>query len=654
MKGRGVQDGGPSRIEAAGEDPDAQRWRIYVGNSLRAAPFQVVVGGLLLPIVWDQASRDPALLWFAAVLLAGLVRMGVCLAAIRRGRTALPAVRRIAAALTGVSGLLWGVMPFAFDLQSGTVALTSASIIGATMVVGAAASSSLYRPAMFAFTLPTLAGQLAYYLQDPHPGHLWMAAVIAIFFLFVWVMTLQFGSEILRRLQSEAALQDSHRHIAAQAEELRVLADRHRQEAQNALAASEAKSRFLANMSHEIRTPLNGVLGLAAALAQTTLSAAQRRMVGVIGEAGNGLLHIIDDVLDLSRIEAGKLALDPRPFDLALLLRALEAGNADEARRKGLRLSVTCDASARGRFVADANRLRQVLQNLVANALKFTRSGEVTVRAWCDGTGPQDPGTDAGNEGSTILRFEVADTGIGIAPDKLEHIFQAFEQADPTTTRRFGGSGLGLSICRQLVTMMGGGIAVDSREGEGSRFTFGVPAQPAPDAARDTGAAPAQPLRLVLPDPAADGAVRPVRILAGEDSHTNALVLQALLAPTGAELVVVEDGEQVLAAWDAGGFDLVLMDVHMPVLDGVDATRALRRREAARGGPRTPVIALTANVMAHQVETYYAAGMDACVGKPFERDVLQATIRSALAGESAAISGRPGDRGRAAGRTGAG
>ncbi|MFC3228173.1 ATP-binding protein [Marinibaculum pumilum] len=653
MSGRTAAEGPPSP-DGARQDPDAQRWRIYVGNSLRAAPFQVVVGGLLVPIVWAQASPDAALLWFAAVLLAGLVRMVVCLAAIRRGRTAAPAVRRVAAALTGVSGLLWGVMPFAFDLQSGTVALTSASIIGATMVVGAAASSSLYRPAMFAFTLPTLAGQLAYYLHDPQPGHLWMAAVIAIFFLFVWVMTLQFGSEILRRLQSEAALQESHRHIAAQAEELRVLADRHRQEAQNALAASEAKSRFLANMSHEIRTPLNGVLGMAAALAQTSLSAAQRRMVRVIGEAGNGLLHIIDDVLDLSRIEAGKLALDARPFDLALLLRALEAGNADEARRKGLRLSVTCDASARGRFVADANRLRQVLQNLVANALKFTRSGEVTVRAWCDATGPEASDADAREDGSTILRFEVADTGIGIAPDKLEHIFQAFEQADPTTTRRFGGSGLGLSICRQLVTMMGGEIAVDSREGEGSRFTFWVPAQWAPDVARETGAAPAQPLRLVMPDPAADGAVRPVRILAGEDSHTNALVLQALLAPTGAELVVVEDGEKVLAAWEAGGFDLVLMDVHMPVLDGVDATRALRRREAERGAARTPVVALTANVMAHQVEDYYAAGMDACVGKPFERDVLQATIRSALAGESAATNGRPAGRGRPVGWTSAG
>lgn len=465
-----------------------------------------------------------------------------------------------------------------------------------------------------------------------------MVALIVLFFLFAWVVSWRHRGEILRRLHSEAALQESHRQVAAQAAELRLLAERNREEAERANAASEAKSRFLANMSHEIRTPLNGVLGMAAALSQSVLTAAQRQMVAVIEQAGSGLLHIIDDILDLSRIEAGKLSIDPRPFDLPLLLRALEAGTGDEARRKGLQLAVVCAPSARGRFLADANRVRQVLQNLTGNAVKFTRTGRIDVLVQCvDDSGAllsQLPPAGAAN-----LRVEVVDTGIGIPPDKLEAVFKPFEQADSGTTRRYGGTGLGLSICRQLIGMMGGEIGAESHPGQGSRFWFRLPVDclgpAAAESAARAGAVAARgevPLLLPRGKPQSPSGHRPMRILAAEDSATNRLVLQALLAPTGAEVSIAQDGEQVLAAWQDGGFDLILMDVHMPVLDGVEATRELRRREAALGRARTPVIALTANVMAHQVSAYRAAGMDGCIGKPIERGALLDAIRAATAG----------------------
>ena len=277
--------------------------------------------------------------------------------------------------------------------------------------------------------------------------------------------------------------------------------------------------------------------------------------------------------------------------------------------------------------MGDPVRLRQVLRNLLSNALNFTREGEIVV------TVSRPDGEDAGR-----LQFEVRDSGVGIPGDQQDRIFELFEQADGGENLRRGGTGLGLAICRQLVGMMGGEIGVESSPGRGSLFRFWIDAPPTPAerpaAARD-GVGDG---RLVVPArPAGPGAgvLRPARILAAEDSLTNQMVLRALLAPTGAELTLVADGAELLDAWERGWgreapHDAVLMDARMPVLDGLEATRELRRREAATGRPRVPVIALTANVMAHQVADYVAAGMDATVAKPIDLENLVAALRSAL------------------------
>jgi signal transduction histidine kinase/CheY-like chemotaxis protein len=370
-------------------------------------------------------------------------------------------------------------------------------------------------------------------------------------------------------------------------------------------AASRAKSSFLAMASHEIRTPLNGVLGMAQALERDDLSPQQRERVAVIRHSGEALLSVLNDVLDVSKIEAGKLELECAPFDLEALARTAHAAFTASAAKKGLTFDLHIEDSARGFFSGDAGRVRQVLVNLISNALKFTEAGAVEVAL---------AGIAQG------VRLSVRDTGVGIAPSRVDQIFEKFVQGDSSTTRRFGGTGLGLAICKDLCTAMGGTIAVKSEVDRGSFFVVELPLArcPAPHEA--------------TPAPAADGgALKAMWVLAAEDNAVNQLVLRTLLAQIGVEAVMVESGAAVVSAWEATAFDLILMDIQMPEMDGPSAARAIRAREAATGRPRTPIIALSANAMTDQVESYAAAGMDGFVAKPIDVAALFAAI--ARAGE---------------------
>jgi signal transduction histidine kinase/AmiR/NasT family two-component response regulator len=378
-------------------------------------------------------------------------------------------------------------------------------------------------------------------------------------------------------------------------------------------AANEAKSQFVANMTHEIRTPLNGVLGMTQAMASGELSDLQRERLDVVRKSGDMLLAILNDVLDLSKIEAGKLTLEAIPFDVVELARGAHAAFTAIAHKKGLSFDLKVEPAAAGVYRGDSTRVRQIIYNLVSNALKFTEEGEVRVHV-----AAADPG----------LVIRVRDTGIGIPPERAAQLFQKFEQADASTTRRFGGTGLGLAICRELAQLMGGTIAVDSVVARGSTFTVTLPlerlggrAMPAPHAASRE------------PRPAAaDFTERPLRILAAEDNQVNQLVLKTLLHQVGLQPVLVDDGRAAVEAWETQDWDLILMDMQMPVMDGLAATRAIRESEAATGRPRTPIIALTANVMAHQVASYRAAGMDAFVAKPIEVSQLFDAMTAALDG----------------------
>jgi signal transduction histidine kinase len=383
----------------------------------------------------------------------------------------------------------------------------------------------------------------------------------------------------------------------------------------DAEAANRAKSLFLATMSHEIRTPLNGVLGMTQAMAMDDLSPVQRERLGVVHASGEALLAILNDVLDLAKIEAGKLELEEIDFDLEEIARGAQQAFTAQANAKGLEFSLDIKGS-QGVYRGDPTRIRQILYNLVSNALKFTDEGEIKVTArWA----------------SETLTVAVADTGVGIPADRLPLLFGRFAQADASTTRRFGGTGLGLAICRELALMMGGLIQVESAPGVGSIFTLSLPLERVGDARAPS--LPAAPEETGTP-------TLSLRVLAAEDNTVNQLVLKTLLHQLGIEPVVVENGAEAVAAWRAQHWDVILMDVQMPRMDGPTATRAIREAEAAEGRPRTPIIALTANVMAHQLADYFAAGMDGHIAKPIEAarlfEALEAVLESASASDEKA------------------
>ena len=370
-------------------------------------------------------------------------------------------------------------------------------------------------------------------------------------------------------------------------------------------AASVTKSQFLANMSHEIRTPLNGILGMAQVMSREDLSEAQRERLNVITGSGHTLLAVLNDILDISKIEAGRLEIDNHEFDLREALKSACAPFTSLAAQKDVALNLDVDPGASGVWWGDGVRLRQILTNLVSNAVKFTAEGHVTVSAEPVAGG---------------VRFCVRDSGIGIPAERLGDLFQKFSQVDASTTRRFGGTGLGLAICKELTELMGGRMWATSEAGLGSRFYFDLPLEKRADQAPDQ-----------LPTQGATPRTGAVRILAAEDNATNQLILKSLLEPFGVDLTLAANGREAVEAFGLGAYDLILMDVQMPEMNGVEATAAIRAEEAARGLRPTPILALSANVMSHQVRDYLAAGMSGFVSKPIEAPKLFSAIDVALA-----------------------
>ena len=376
-------------------------------------------------------------------------------------------------------------------------------------------------------------------------------------------------------------------------------------------AANGAKSTFLATMSHEIRTPMNGVLGMIEVLERQGLSVGQQRTVATMRDSAQALLRIIDDVLDFSKIEAGKLNLEQTTFSLSALMDQVRETFVPLAEAKGLAVTSEVDPGSHDALIGDPTRVRQILFNLVGNALKFTERGGIVLRA---GTAPL-------GEERTRVTLVVRDTGVGLSEEERSRLFRPFSQADSSTTRRFGGTGLGLSIVRRLAELMAGSIAVDSEPGRGSTFTVELTLVAAADDAALRG--------LPRPAPAAAPAIahdEHRKVLVVDDHPVNREVLTRQLAILGVDADSAVDGEEALAMWQSGDYALVLADIHMPKLDGYELTGRIRSIEAHNGAARTPLVAVTANVMKGEEQRCLDVGFDAYLGKPISIDRLQVTL----------------------------
>jgi PAS domain S-box-containing protein len=392
----------------------------------------------------------------------------------------------------------------------------------------------------------------------------------------------------------------------------------------SAESANRAKTEFLTTMSHEMRTPMNAILGMADLLAETPLQAEQLDYVQVFQVAGANLLDLINDILDLSKVESGNVQLESIGFDLGALLERVIEMMASRARDRGLSLNLEVLQGVPMALVGDPHRLRQILVNLIGNALKFTEEGGVTLRVEVD------PVAAIGGSAPGWLRFNVVDTGIGIDPDKTEMIFERFTQADSSTTRKYGGTGLGLAISKGLVELMGGRLGCTSELGKGSTFFLAAPFAIRKDG--ETGE-PAEPETAVL-TPAPFATPRQVfRILLAEDSQYNVLLIKAYLQNSGFELDVVENGKIAVESVISGRFDLVLMDLQMPVMDGLEATRAIRHWEASTGARPVPILALTAHAVGEGVGRSLEAGCTEHLTKPIKKATLLEAIARNLGGK---------------------
>ena len=375
-------------------------------------------------------------------------------------------------------------------------------------------------------------------------------------------------------------------------------------------AATRVKSEFLAVMSHEIRTPLNAVLGAAELLDGTELSPEQRRFVGVLRQGGTLLMQVLNDVLDFSKIEAGRLSIEPTDVDLHGLVERCAAFWRTPVGEAGLALQVAIDPAVPRRVMLDPTRTEQILFNLISNAVKFTERGAIILAL--------DLGRPAEGAIPAEIVLSVADTGIGMSPDVLQRLFAPFEQADGSITRRFGGTGLGLAISQKLARMMGGSIAVESAERNGSTFRLTLPvalaAEPASEAPEpaEPSAAPSGP---------------PLRVLVAEDNDANRIIIDHFLRVIGADVTFVVNGAEAVDVLQAQPFEVVLMDVRMPVMDGMEATRRVR----ASGGPNvgTPILALTADVMDGQRDACVRAGMTGHIAKPIDARLLLSSVMAA-------------------------
>ena len=424
-------------------------------------------------------------------------------------------------------------------------------------------------------------------------------------------MTQQLKISFLGRERSTKALKNQVEELTRARRAMLNMMEDIAEARKDAEAATQVKSDFLANMSHEIRTPMNAILGfLDLVLEDPSLTELQRKHLTTAQISANGLLGLINDILDISKLESGKLTIEQRPFSLLRLMQEIHKTMDIKGREKGFNLQLDIHPSVSGSFVGDPLRLRQIIVNLVGNAIKFTEKGSVFIRIM--------PAEEEGQ-----FHFMIEDTGIGIPADRLSQIFESFTQADTSTTRRFGGTGLGTTIARELVELMGGQIWAESEEGKGSTFHFTINLSP-------TDLVPEEADLFIVPGKAVlPGLRRGFKILLVEDVEANVDLAKIRLEQQGHEVMVAWNGREAVKAFVPGEIDVILMDIQMPEMGGLEATERIRALEAGTGG-HVPIIAMTAGVMREETERYFEVGMDGVVAKPIDFGKLFKTMEDVI------------------------
>ncbi len=586
--------------EAVESEVQRKLTELLFRNAHVALATNVVISALLAYVnVSTHFDVTLALLWWLGVSVA----VGGRYLLSRRYRAAQPSAeqanvwRRRYVVATAIVAALWGLGAGAFMWDAPDAARLFTGLLAAGMVAGAATVLAPVPVALYAFTLLiSLPMLVAIVWQASLPLHLGFAVVVV-----VMVVAVLLGARYLHQ-----SMVSSIRLGLEQGRMVQVL------EAANAAAdaANKAKSAFLATMSHEIRTPLNGILGMAQLLLiADDLSDAQRKdYARTINSSGQMLLAILNDILDISRIEAGKMVLSVSRVDpAALVTETIEAFNS-MAVTKGLTLTAAVDVPANRSYMGDVIRLRQMLSNLINNAIKFTPDGSVRV----------DASEIEYSDHHAVIEFAVTDSGIGIPPEVQEKLFQPFTQADSSTTRKYGGSGLGLSIVQRLAQLMDGAVGVESEHGQGSRFWFRVRLERGPDINIEQMFS----LEEVVPSQSAPADSKAV-VLVVDDNLVNRQVAEAMLKRFGAQTVSVENGQECLdELYDGLRPALILMDVQMPVMDGLTATRRIREWERENALPPIPIVALTGGVFEHDAQRCFDAGMNDFLAKPLSVNAL--------------------------------